>query len=154
MTTQTPGIHTAAFTIERDYAKPPAAVFKAFADPAIKRRWFAEGEGFVVDSYAMDFREGGREHCTFRTLDGTVGTNDTIYHDVVTDRRIILSYVMTWKGARISCSLATFEFAPQGAGTRLRMTEQGAYFPESDGPEGREKGWIELANALERELAR
>jgi uncharacterized protein YndB with AHSA1/START domain len=35
----------ATFTLQRIYDAPLAKVFKAFADPAIKRRWFAEGEG-------------------------------------------------------------------------------------------------------------
>ena len=38
----------ATFTLERTYDAPPAKVFKAFADPAIKRRWFVEGEGWEV----------------------------------------------------------------------------------------------------------
>ena len=34
------------FVIERSYPTTPERVFAAFADPAKKRRWLAEGEGF------------------------------------------------------------------------------------------------------------
>ena len=30
------------FVIERSYPKPPGRVFGAFADAALKRRWFAD----------------------------------------------------------------------------------------------------------------
>jgi uncharacterized protein YndB with AHSA1/START domain len=31
---------------ERTYGRPPDRVFAAWRDPAIKREWFAEGEGW------------------------------------------------------------------------------------------------------------
>ena len=46
------------FAIERTYKASPARVFEAWRDPEKKRRWFAEGKGFVIDSYELDFREG------------------------------------------------------------------------------------------------
>ena len=49
----------ATFVLERVYDAAPARVFKAFADPAAKRRWFAEGEGWQIDAFDADFRVGG-----------------------------------------------------------------------------------------------
>ena len=46
----------ATFAVEHSYAAPPAQVFAAFADPAIKRRWFAEGDGWEVEQFEVDFR--------------------------------------------------------------------------------------------------
>jgi uncharacterized protein YndB with AHSA1/START domain len=143
----------ATFTIERDYPQAPAKVFHAFSDPASKRRWFAEGEGFVCEEFTMDFREGGSEVARFRTPDGAPGRNDTVYQDIVPGKRIVLAYTMTFGGARISCSLLTLAFAPRGTGTRLTLTEQGIYYANSDGPTGREAGTRELLEALASELA-
>lgn len=147
----------ATFTIERSYPKPPAAVFKAFADPALKRVWFAEGKGFSVDSFETDFRVGGLETSRFRmTADSPIPNapigNDSVYLDIVPNERIILAYTMTIHGAPMSCSLATFTIAAEGAGSRLTMTEQGCYFENSDGAAGREKGWNGLADALGKSL--
>jgi uncharacterized protein YndB with AHSA1/START domain len=64
------------FVIERSYPTTPERVFAAFADPAKKRRWFAEGREFE-----MDFRVGGGEHSRFHMKDGTPLANDTSYHD-------------------------------------------------------------------------
>jgi uncharacterized protein YndB with AHSA1/START domain len=58
----------ATFVIERTYDATPARVFKAFADPVAKRRWFVEGEGWEVDAFELDFRVGGFERSRFRGI--------------------------------------------------------------------------------------
>lgn len=143
----------ASFSIERDYPHPPAKVFAAFSDLNTKRRWFAEGEGFTVHEYSMDFREGGFERCRFAAPGGVEGRNDTVYLDIVPDARIVTAYTMDFAGARISSSLLTLTFAARGGGTRLTLTEQGYYLGNSDGPAGREAGTRELLEALAKALA-
>jgi uncharacterized protein YndB with AHSA1/START domain len=39
----TPSIVHSTFVVERTYPASGARVFAAFSNPAIKRRWFAEG---------------------------------------------------------------------------------------------------------------
>lgn len=147
-----PSVHHDSFTIERTFAATPERVFAAFADPVKKRRWFVEGEGWTVVSYEADFREGGFERSRFRFNDGPEMTNETYYHDIIPGRRIINSYSMTWGGKRISVSLATVDIEPDGAGSRVRFTEQAVFFEGSDGVEGRRQGWTELIGKLEEEL--
>ena len=55
---------------------------------------------------------------------------------------------------RDSASLATIELAPDGAGTRLIYTEQGAFFGEDGGAHIplREHGCGEMLDNLAREL--
>jgi uncharacterized protein YndB with AHSA1/START domain len=142
----------ATFSIERTYDAPPAKVFNAFADPAIKRRWFVEGEGWEVDEFNTDFKVGGHEHSRFRFRGGAPVRNDTTYHDIVPNARIIMAYTMTIGENRISASLATFEFRPEGKGTKLIFTEQGAFLDGLDKIESREGGWRGLLDALGRAL--
>jgi uncharacterized protein YndB with AHSA1/START domain len=144
----------ATFTIERTYDAPPARVFKAFADPAIKRRWFAEGEGWQVEEFKVDFRVGGAETSRFRFRGGELVRNDTVYQDIVPDRRIIIAYTMTVGDQRISASVATMQFEPAGSGTRLIFTEQGAFLDGYDDAGKRESGTGGLLDALARELKR
>jgi uncharacterized protein YndB with AHSA1/START domain len=143
----------ATFALERSYDAVPARVFKAFADPAIKRRWFAEGEGWEVEEFVGEFKVGGFERSRFRFRGGEPIRNDTTYHDIVPNERIILAYSMTIGEKRISSSLATLQFKPAGSGTQLVFTEQGAFLDGLDSAGPRETGWKELLNALGRALA-
>ena len=134
MTTDTADLAIAhrTFSIERSYPYPAAKVFKAFADPRIKRRWFAEGEGWEIETYTSDFRVGGEEISRFRFQGGPLITNDTRYLDLIQERRMVFSYYMTIAGKPLSASLATVELVPEANGTRLIYTEQGAYFGAED----------------------
>lgn len=149
----TSSIVHSTFVVERTYPASAARVYAAFSDPAWKRRWFAEGEGWQIDEYAVDFRVGGREGGRFRLQGGPPVRNDTIYHDIVPERRIVFDYVMTVGERRISTSLASVELFPAGKGTRLVYTEQGQFFDGAEQPRQRELGCAELFDKLGAELA-
>lgn len=138
--TPSPQLTHGSFTIERSYPQSPAQVFNAFADISIKRRWLAEGEGFEVHSYASDFRVDGRETCLFSYRGGPEIINETVFQDIVPDRRIVFVYRMAIGPVPLSASLTTIELIPEGTGTRLVQTEQGAYFGGQELVTGREEG--------------
>ncbi len=143
----------ATFTVERTYPVPAARVFRAFSDTDVKRRWFADGEGWEIDEFTADFRTGGSETGRFRYAGGPPITHDTHYLDIVTDTRLVFSYVMTVDGKLISVSLASVELFPVPAGTRLVYTEQGQYIGGEDQAIQREIGCGEQYDALGAELA-
>lgn len=147
-------VNHATFVIARSYRASPARVFKAFADPVVKRRWFIEGEGWTIDEFTPCFTEGGRELSRFRFGAGPAMSNETVYQQIVPGERIVFSYAMTIGGKRISVSLATIELVAEGAGTRLVYTEQGAFLDGADQPGEREAGCRELLEALAAELDR
>jgi uncharacterized protein YndB with AHSA1/START domain len=140
------------FSVERAYPVPPARVFSAFADQATKRRWFAEGEGWEVFEFTLDFRVGGSEVSRFRFKDGPEVRNDTIFQDIVPNRRIVFSYRMTIGPKALSASLSTVEFVPSGDGTLMTYTEQGAFLDGADSAKGREEGSRWLLDRLAEEL--
>jgi uncharacterized protein YndB with AHSA1/START domain len=149
-----PTVTHATYVIERNYPVSPARTFTAFADPEKKRRWFA-GAHTPAGDFEMDFRIGGRER-TRSTIEGgphkgTKLTNETVYQDIVPDKRIVFAYSMLLGDRRISASLVTVELIPKGDGTTLIFTDQGAYFEGADGPAMRQQGWEQLIDRLGQE---
>ena len=142
------------FAIERRFDALPSLVFQALTDIKMKRRWFADGDGWVTEDYRLDPREGGQEAGTFRYQDGPPIRNETTYLDVVKDRRLVFSYCMYIDGKRISASLATIELLPDGAGTKLFYTEQAAFLDGADTLKSRKDGCEQLFDTLGGELTR
>jgi uncharacterized protein YndB with AHSA1/START domain len=143
----------ATFNIERTYDASPARVFAAWADPSIKSRWFRGPDEWPPGEAEMDFRVGGHERTAGGPKSGPVFTYDARYQDIVPDERIVLTYEMRMDETRMSVSLATVEFTPAGAGTRLVYTEQGAFLDGHDSPADRERGTVGLLDALVAVLA-
>jgi len=140
------------FVIQRSYKASPEAVFRAFSDKAMKLKWFGEGEGREVVTFNVDCRVGAIETSTFRLKSGAQVRNETHYHDVIENERIVTSYTMTVNDKRISASLGTTELVSSGGGTQLTYTEQGAFFDGADMPEGREAGCRALFEALAKAI--
>jgi uncharacterized protein YndB with AHSA1/START domain len=148
----------ATFVIERDYAASPERVFKAFADPAAKAKWFGGPSEWEKRAEGFDFRIGGREHLSGGPKDGPAHIFDAEYRDIVPNERIIYAYSMSLDDRRISVSLATVEMKPIGKGTHLTFTEQGVFLDGYDDAGQREHGtrWLldKLAAAIEGDSTR
>jgi uncharacterized protein YndB with AHSA1/START domain len=141
------------FTLERVYPAAPIRVFAAFADEKLKAKWFgAPGDSWTQAEKSMDFRIGGREVNNGKVKGGPTIEFEATYWDIVPSERIIYSYYMVMDGKRISVSLATIELKAEGNGTRLKLTEQGAFLDGFDDPNLREKGTNDLLDALGRSL--
>jgi uncharacterized protein YndB with AHSA1/START domain len=134
----------ATFRIERAYPVPPKRAFAAWATPEAKARWFDGPEGFECYERSMDFRSGGAERLWGKHPGGKVSDFQARYFEVIPDERIIYGYDMWQDGVKLSVSLATIEFHAAGAGTRLVMTEQGAFLDGYDDAGSREEGtrWL------------
>ncbi|HWC97973.1 MAG TPA: SRPBCC family protein [Candidatus Sulfopaludibacter sp.] len=146
------------FVIERNYPSPLERVYAAFADPARKRRWYAESGGRDLLKFESDFRVGGSEHTLSRfpnasPFPGQTLSSNVNYQDIVEHRRIVMAYTMSIADRRFSASLATIEFLPAQDGTLLIFTDQGAFFEGADGPQMREAGWRKLLDSLAQSLA-
>lgn len=143
------------FSIERTYPNAtPARVFKAFADPEAKARWFAGSAELTILLREMDFRVGGRERVKGRWPNGTVSYFNSVYQDIVPDERIVYSYDMELDGVRISVSMTTIEFKPSGKGSRLVFTEQDVFLDGFEDKGGREHGSNQLIDLLTAEIER
>lgn len=143
-----------SFTLERTYDAPRAKVFAAFASENAKAAWFHGGEGYTIVDKAFEFRPGGQERLVGKWDSGMITRMDLVYFDIVPDERIVYTYEMSLDGTKISVSLATIEFKPAGSGTRLMLTETGAYLDGYDDAGSREHGTNEIIDRLAEVLAR
>jgi len=118
------------FTITRSIEFERAAVFAAFAEDRVRRRWFRlPGSGATYDH---DFRVGGGEDArsTFVKLDGPDEgvRNSSLYLDIVPDQRIVFVYRAIVDDVTRWTSLVTVTFDDDEAGgTVLTWTEQVAF---------------------------
>ena len=140
-----------SFTVTRSYPAKPSRVFKAWANPEFKRKWFGSPKEDDPTSI-FEFRVGGREYNAGKFGNDTF-TFDVRYQDIVPDQRIIYTYEMTMNGQRISVSLATIEIEPEGDGTRMTVVEHGAFLDGLDNVRQREEGTNALMDALGNSLA-
>ncbi len=138
-------IEHSTFVVERRYEASPERAFAAWADQKAKARWFVDSDAYLE----LDFRVGGRETSRGTAPDGNAYTYEAIYQDIVPAQRIVYTYEMLLAERRISVSLATVEFTPDGdSGTRLVFTEQGAFLDGHEMPARREHGMGSLLDSL------
>jgi uncharacterized protein YndB with AHSA1/START domain len=136
------------FTLERSYAASPATVFAAWSDRDTKATWFAAEDG----RYSLDFRVGGTESVHGHSGGDLVARSE--YHDIVPDERIVYSTALFTDGVLATMSLTTVQFANDGDGTRLVLTEQGTFLDDREQPGWREQGTGDWLDALGRQVAR
>jgi uncharacterized protein YndB with AHSA1/START domain len=140
------------FVIERVFAFKPAQVFAAWADPVAKARWFVGPEPWKALERECDFRVGGGERVKGGWPGGMTTTFSAGYHNIVPNERLVYVYDMRVNETLISISLATIEFRAEKDGTRLVLTEQGAFLDGYDDAGAREKGTGMLLEQLDAAL--
>jgi len=140
------------FTVSRDLPHPPAVVYRAFTDAQAKARWFGGGEDVTPIEREMDVRPGGREIAKGRWKSGVVTTFDAVYLDVVPGERLVYAYNLLIDERKISVSLATVEIQAAPGGSRLRITEQGAFLDGYEDGGAREHGTRLLVERLAESL--
>jgi uncharacterized protein YndB with AHSA1/START domain len=149
--TPKPATHS-SFTIDRVFPHPPSRVFAAWSSADAKAKWFAGPNEWKKEIREMDFRVGGRERVRGKFPTGATSDFQAYYHDIVQDRRIVLSYDMYVSDTKISVSLATLELEPAGDGTRLVYTEQSVFLDgfEDNGSRAQGTAWLfgKLADSL------
>ena len=152
-----PAVTHSTFVVERTYPQSPDRVFASFAHPARKRRWYAEGD-HEIQEYDLDFRVGGNERFRYRfkeghPIAGSEINNESTYHDIVPQHRIVFTQKMALNGKPVSIAVITLEFLVSSNGTDLILTNQGTFLDWPDGAKMVELGWNGLLDRLRTDVA-
>jgi len=141
------------FVIARTYDSPVANVFRAWADPKRKARWFAGSAEALGHGYELDFRVGGHEVNRGGPPGGPVYTYSAEFRDIVVNQRIVSTSEMFAEDTRTSVTVTTVEFNESRGTTQLVLTEQGVFLDGHETAAQREEGTRALLDLLAASLA-
>lgn len=131
------GVRHETFTVGYQLAASPSAVFEAFADTAVRRRW-CKLPGREL-SYHHDFTVGGGETASSVFTVADAGPEQLAYAsryiDITVGSRIVYTYVSRVDDVPRWASLVTVELIPGADGTSLRWTEQATFLTASAEPD-------------------
>jgi uncharacterized protein YndB with AHSA1/START domain len=145
---------TTALQLERRFDASPEAVFDAWTNPDVLRRWWAAGPDWETPVAEVDLRAGGRYRLTMR--DPAAGAEHTVggeYIEVRRPERLI--YTWEWEpepgGPDMGgTSRVTVDFVADGTGTRVGLTHSELASDESRARH--EHGWNACLDNLARVL--
>jgi uncharacterized protein YndB with AHSA1/START domain len=117
-----------------------AAVFRAFSDPRLARRWGPDGCRVVA--FVADMRVGGTYRQTMR-CGGERYTAHGVYRKIVPGKEVVFTH--QWEEARPVETLVTVSFRTTAGGTEIVLRQTG--FRQAAEAAGHAKGWSSaLAN--------
>ncbi|HEX8066485.1 MAG TPA: SRPBCC domain-containing protein [Thermoleophilaceae bacterium] len=139
--------------LERSFEAPRNAVFDAWTDPEVLRRWWAAGPDWDTPAAEVDLRVGGRYRLSMRNPEsGDVHTVVGEYTEVRAPER--LAYTWTWEGGEeyspSAGSLVTVDFVEDGPRTTVVLTHTGLGGDEA--VERHRHGWIGCLDNLARRV--
>lgn len=134
------------FDVAREIAARPETVYRTWAEPDLKRRWFAPevSNGWHAEGYEADLREGGVERSRFRHDEIGSFQFEARYIQMRAPGRLVYSFTMATAEALLSASLATVCIHAHGAGSRVIYTEQAVFLDGGDRRETRLAGTTDL----------
>jgi uncharacterized protein YndB with AHSA1/START domain len=129
--------------LERTFHAPREAVFDAWTNPEVLRRWWAAGTGWSTPVAEVDLRVGGRYRLSMR--DPAASGAYTVVGEYLEVRRPErLAYTWTWEGepaeqAGSENTVVTVEFAERDGRTTVVVTHRG--FATADVSGQHDHGW-------------
>ncbi|RSZ60198.1 SRPBCC domain-containing protein [Massilia atriviolacea] len=131
-----PATATRSVVVEREFAHPPAKIWRALTQPHLIEAWLMKSDFAALPGHRFSFSaEWGSVACEVTVIDAQ------------------RSLAYTWCAMGLE-SVVTWTLTPSAGGTRLRM-EQAGFGPEQEQAyQGAQYGWPAFLTALERVLAR
>lgn len=136
----------ATMTIERTYATTIDAVWDAFTQPELLRRWYAPVAGWVVHEVTVDLRIGGGYLITFGAPDGPPLVERGTYVAIERHARLVWEMDLTMASGATEKTTTTVTFTPDGDGVRVTVVEEG--YSDADVAAMHRRGWTTMFEQL------
>jgi uncharacterized protein YndB with AHSA1/START domain len=119
--------------ISRRFAAPPERVFDAW----LSEDWgqWLGPRGARCEKASVEPRVGGRYAMTMTMADGRTAEVSGVYLEIVRPKKIAL----TWLSCGGGESVLTLTFEPDGAGTLMKLRQEG--FDSAESRDGHNQGW-------------
>jgi uncharacterized protein YndB with AHSA1/START domain len=138
--------------LEHAFAAPPEAVFDAWTDPEVLRRWWAAEPTWTSPGCEVDLRVGGRYALRMHDDEGGIHAVGGEFREVRRPHRLV--YTWCWEGDDGlhpgHISLVTVEFLSSGEGTTVRLEHTGLASETSR--ERHTAGWLGVLDNLGRRV--
>ena len=134
---------TRSVVIEREFAHPPEKIWRALTQPHLLEEWLMRNDFAPVVGHRFNLSGdwGGVLDCEVLEVEPSTSlsyTWDFAHEDPAFDLK----------------SVVTFTLTPTGAGTRLRMEQEGFRPDQKQAFAGAKAGWRQFLEKLEHVLAR
>jgi uncharacterized protein YndB with AHSA1/START domain len=130
---------------------PRAAVFRAWTDPDLLKRWFAP-HPYTTPVAELDVRPGGASLVVMRSPEGQEMPNRGVYLDVVENERLVFTdaYTQAWEPSQKPFMTVVLTFEDEGGKTRYtaRVRHWTAADREAHEAMGFHEGWGRCADQL------
>jgi uncharacterized protein YndB with AHSA1/START domain len=138
---------TSELRLERTFAAPPQAVFEAWTNPLVLRRWWAAGRAWETPRAEVDLRVGGRYRLSMRDPKaGVVHTVGGVYREIRRPERLV--YTWRWEDAETPAeSLVCVDFVAVERGTTVILHHTG--LPSGQQRDQHRAGWSGCLENLE-----
>lgn len=134
-------------TIEREFAHPPEAVFRAWTQTDALQKWMGPGEIKAPDAQ-IDARAGGALTIPMVHPDGQIMTARGEVREIVADRKLRFSWAWDQEdGSAGQVMEITLDFLPIESGTRLTLHQ--VNFIDSEARDHHKSGWDGCYEKLE-----
>lgn len=152
-------VDTDIVRIERTYDASPEAVFDAWTNPEVLRRWWKASAAATAPSAAVDLRVGGGYRLSMRDAEGEQHTVVGEYRVVERPHRLVYSWI--WEGTGPTAgheSLVVVTFEPRGDGTgdgsaaRTTVVIEHSNLMNATSREAHGRGWDGALDSLAREI--
>ena len=135
----------AVLRLERRFAAPPEAVFDAWTDPEVLRRWWAASPAWRAAAADVDLRVGGGYRLAMEDPEsGAVHAVRGRYHEVRRPDRLVYSW--RWEDGDGHESVVAVDFVADGDHTTVILEHSGLPSQESVGRH--RQGWEGCLDSL------